>query len=1293
MYIDVTDNDRKKINEINLRNGSAEGSIRSINSKALGPNTASIGTENIAGGYGYNYRAIDLVNKKIYLTAIKVTDASSIDFGEGSCYSESLDTGYAVGDKFSLVNDLHFDLCGTITNINGNEITYSQEEGKEFTFTSIESDDGQSGYSFYVPSKPTVGTISLFDSSNTAGISNKSVGRAAHSEGRQNLSAGDYAHTEGRNNIAVYAAHAEGLNTQALGHRSHTENLNTIASGEGAHAEGRYTKAIGNFSHSEGDNTQAIGHVSHSEGFNTQAMGPYAHAEGEQTEARGWFSHAEGLQTKSIGNCSHTEGNGTQASGNSSHAEGVSTKALDAFSHAEGNSTTASAEASHAEGRKTTASGMVSHAEGNSTTASGVVSHAEGHKTTAGGDYSHAEGSGTTAGGNYSHAEGYNTTAGQMGFKVTACEKLTDTTGTYTLASVTGLSTGLSYSVHLSSSKENCGQITAIDTTNKKITVDGYPDIALSSSSSSTTNYLTIVNKPNLGDILISGEASHAEGNGTKASGYASHAEGGNTKASGVNSHAEGQNTKASGPSSHAEGYITTASNYYSHAEGFYTTASACGAHAEGANTTASGNHSHVEGFYTKASGEDSHAEGHNTTASGNSSHAEGEYTTASGYASHAEGLRSTASAYSHAEGVSTKASGYCSHAEGVRTKASSECQHVQGEYNIEDKDNTYADIIGNGSSDTERSNATTVDWQGNAWYAGDVYVGSTSGKNKDDGSKKLATEDYVNSAISSSGGSGSNVQADWQQNDETANDYVKNRPGGYIDNDTIVKIPEKYLDIKNTNIVNGSKTGSLRTVGSTEESSEESSKYTLGDYAFAEGYATKASGYCSHAEGYETKASGDDSHAEGIGTTASGNYSHAEGNNTVAGQRGFTVTACEKLTDTTGTYTLTSITGLYKNLRYSVHLSSSKENCGKITAIDTTNKKITVDGYPDIALDSGFLNYLTIVNRPELGDILISGEASHAEGGSTKASGDYSHAEGGNTKASGDYSHAEGIGTTASGRCSHAEGVGTEASGDYSHAEGFYTTASGNYSHAEGYNTTASSSYQHVQGQYNIEDYSYTYADIIGNGAADGNRSNAATVDWYGNAWYAGAVTSKAADYAEFFEWLDGNPDNEDRVGYLVALDGEKIRFANPGDEILGIISANPAVLGDNYECDWNGKYLTDEFGRILYDKVEEFIDIPKVDEETGETTIEKKSLGFFDHPRINPDYDPNQEYINRRNRSEWAMVGMLGKLFVRDDGTAQINGYVSAGEDGIATASTEKTNMRVLSRVNDHIVKVLLK
>lgn len=59
-------------------------------------------------------------------------------------------------------------------------------------------------------------------------------------------------------------------------------------------------------------------------------------------------------------------------------------------------------------------------------------------------------------------------------------------------------------------------------------------------------------------------------------------------------------------------------------------------------------------------------------------------------------------------------------------------------------KKGTYTHIVGNGTSDAERSNAHTLDWEGNAWYSGDVYVGSTSGTNRDEGSKKLATVEEV---------------------------------------------------------------------------------------------------------------------------------------------------------------------------------------------------------------------------------------------------------------------------------------------------------------------------------------------------------------------------------------------------------------------------------------------------------------------------------------------------------------------------------------------------------------------
>lgn len=153
--------------------------------------------------------------------------------------------------------------------------------------------------------------------------------------------------------------------------------------------------------------------------------------------------------------------------------------------------------------------------------------------------------------------------------------------------------------------------------------------------------------------------------------------------------------------------------------------------HAEGVNTIASGDMSHAEGWGATASGQTSHAEGGNTTASGESgSHAEGWYTTASGQSAHAEGNSTHATGdYSHAEGVSTIASGDMSHAEGRYTKASSPNQHVQGKFNIIDEDSVYAHIVGNGTGDSNayRSNAHTLDWDGNAWYKGTIKVGGTS--------------------------------------------------------------------------------------------------------------------------------------------------------------------------------------------------------------------------------------------------------------------------------------------------------------------------------------------------------------------------------------------------------------------------------------------------------------------------------------------------------------------------------------------------------------------------------------
>ena len=151
---------------------------------------------------------------------------------------------------------------------------------------------------------------------------------------------------------------------------------------------------------------------------------------------------------------------------------------------------------------------------------------------------------------------------------------------------------------------------------------------------------------------------------------------------------------------------------------------------------TTIGGSSHAEGQSTTASGSASHAEGESTTASGAASHAEGESTKASRNCSHAEGYKTTASGYySHAEGQRTTASGISSHAEGESTKASGSDQHVQGKYNVEDSQNKYAHIVGNGTDYNNYSNAHTLDWNGVPWFQGRPQFGGTA---QDDGSQTV---------------------------------------------------------------------------------------------------------------------------------------------------------------------------------------------------------------------------------------------------------------------------------------------------------------------------------------------------------------------------------------------------------------------------------------------------------------------------------------------------------------------------------------------------------------------------
>lgn len=137
----------------------------------------------------------------------------------------------------------------------------------------------------------------------------------------------------------------------------------------------------------------------------------------------------------------------------------------------------------------------------------------------------------------------------------------------------------------------------------------------------------------------------------------------------------------------------------------------------EGENTIASGNTSHAEGESTESSGINSHAQNYRTLASGMHSHAEGFTTIASGTGSHAQGNQTVASAIN-------------SFAGGSHTIARGAVQTVLGRYNIaQGSDNwTWSDnvfIIGNGASESARSNAMAVTWTGNTTIAGTLTQSS----------------------------------------------------------------------------------------------------------------------------------------------------------------------------------------------------------------------------------------------------------------------------------------------------------------------------------------------------------------------------------------------------------------------------------------------------------------------------------------------------------------------------------------------------------------------------------------
>jgi len=181
-------------------------------------------------------------------------------------------------------------------------------------------------------------------------------------------------------------------------------------------------------------------------------------------------------------------------------------------------------------------------------------------------------------------------------------------------------------------------------------------------------------------------------------------------------------------------------------------------------------------------------------------------------------------------------------------------------------------------------------------------------------------------------------------------------------------------------------------------------------------------------------------------------------------------------------------------------------------------------------------------------------------------------------------------------------------------------------------------------------------------------NNNNDVEFNFRGNgdAFCDGSFSGGGADYAEYFEWKDGNSSNEDRVGYSVILDGNQIVKATSSDDtskIIGVISGLPAVIGDNdierwkykYEKDDYGRYIMEEYtatewkdseGKLIQYMTDEIPSDVTVPSDAKVTSTEADGVTKLKRKKLNPNWNKSNTYIPREDRKEWDTVGLMGKL-----------------------------------------------
>lgn len=491
-----------------------------------------------------------------------------------------------------------------------------------------------------------------------------------------------------------------------------------------------------------------------------------------------------------------------------------------------------------------------------------------------------------------------------------------------------------------------------------------------------------------------------------------------------------------------------------------------------------------------------------------------------------------------------------------------------------------------------------------------------------------------------------------------------------------------------NATIANGisSHSEGKKTFASGDQSHAEGfTSHAQGSSSHAEGYGTTSFGVASHAEGTHSHAEGIGSHAEGANTHAEGSYSHAEGANTHAEGSDSHAEGCRSHAEglyshAEGYYTVTTNTAEHTEGKYNVSNTGTRSSIGigtdendrknafevmengdtfiyGVGEYDGTN--ITTTNTKGERLPASIQEVLPKYNKDRRS---ICFHYNETDDSLNEAQSDYSFVIGYNNKAIRE--ETDGAGLTLQAANSFVGGMDNRVyhSNCIVFGEGLYTQF-GNTFVLGKYNGTVS----------NQSGWGDTILGIVGDGykASNGNVTKRNVLLLQGGSDPAlhcrGAFKNNAScinDFGEYFEWLDGNPDNEDRIGYMVQLNGNKIELATSVEKCIGVISGTVGFIGGVCAFEWHNKFLRDKWGREI--------------------------IGEDGNPVINPDYNPELEYIPREQRKEWDVVALVGQVITRQDGTLEVGSYADCS-NGIATNATR--GFKVLKIIDNEAALLLVK